>query len=181
VRLTRRGLIASGLALAATTSLKAPALARPLRADLVRHLSFENLHTGERLNATYWENGAYLPDALSAVNKVLRDFRTGDIHPIAPNLLDLLVALKGTVGTAAPFQVISGYRSPKTNALLAHEGGGVAAKSLHMQGMAIDIRLSDVALPHLRDAALGLQGGGVGFYPRSDFVHVDVGRVRRWG
>ena len=172
---TRRQVLASGLAFGATV-LAGRALAAP-----ARELSFENLHTGERLRVAYWEKGAYLPDALSAVNTILRDFRTGDIHPIAPSLLDLLVSLKTALGTRAAYQVISGYRSPKTNAMLVHEGGGVASKSLHMQGMAIDIRLADVALPALRDGAQRLGQGGVGYYPRSDFVHVDVGRVRRWG
>jgi len=146
-----------------------------------RRLRFDNLHTGETLDAVYWEKGTYVPDALEAINVVLRDFRTGDVHPIAPKLLDLLVTLRGTVGTGKPFEVISGYRSPRTNAMLASESAGVAHSSLHMQGMAIDIRLADVALSHLHDAALKLASGGVGYYPQSDFVHVDVGRVRRWG
>jgi uncharacterized protein YcbK (DUF882 family) len=146
-----------------------------------RRLRFDNLHTGETLDAVYWEKGAYVPDALGAINVVLRDFRTGDVHPIAPHLLDLLTALRTAAETGKPFQVISGYRSPKTNALLASESSGVAHSSLHMQGMAIDIRLSDVSLDRLHRAALGLQLGGVGYYPQSDFVHVDVGRVRRWG
>ena len=104
--LTRRGLFVSGAALAATTILKAPALARPVRADLARQLTFENLHTGERLNAVYWENGAYLPDALQAVNKVLRDFRTGDIHPIDVRLLELLALVHRRLGSGEPFAVI---------------------------------------------------------------------------
>jgi uncharacterized protein YcbK (DUF882 family) len=146
-----------------------------------RRVKLSNLHTGEALDAVYWERGAYLPDALSAVNTVLRDFRTGDVHPIAPNLLDLLDGLRVSTGTAGPYHVISGYRSPRTNAMLASESHGVAHSSLHMQGMAIDIRLSDVSLSNLHRAALDLGRGGVGYYPESDFVHVDVGRVRRWG
>jgi uncharacterized protein YcbK (DUF882 family) len=172
---TRRDVLVSGLGLGLT------AFAGPASAAPARELSFENLHTGERLRVAYWEKGAYLPDALGAVNRILRDFRTGDVHPIAPALLDLLVGLKAQLGTRAAYQVISGYRSPKTNAMLMHDGGGVAGKSLHMQGMAIDIRLADIALPALRDGALRLGQGGVGYYPRSDFVHVDVGRIRHWG
>jgi uncharacterized protein YcbK (DUF882 family) len=111
---------------------------------------------------------------------VLRDFRTDESHPIDRRLLDLLHNLSQRVGTRAPFQVISGYRSPATNAMLRAESSGVASRSLHMQGMAIDIALQDVALADLRQAALDLQSGGVGYYPTSGFVHVDVGRVRRW-
>jgi uncharacterized protein YcbK (DUF882 family) len=172
----RAGLAMAGLALAG----RAPAMAA-LPSLGPRALSLDNLHTGEKLNAVYWDGGAYVPDALAAINQVLRDFRTGDVHPIAPPLLDLLVTLRGQLGTRGPFEVISGYRSPATNAMLAHEGGGVASKSFHMKGMAIDIRLPDTALAHLHDAALSLGRGGVGYYPHSDFVHVDVGPVRRWG
>lgn len=147
-----------------------------------RVLALDNLHTGERLNLTYWAGGSYIPDALAEVNKVLRDFRSGEVHPIAPNLLDLLALLRATLETGAAFQVISGYRSPATNAMLrgGDEHSGVASKSLHMQGMAIDVRMRGRPLSDLHNAALSLRGGGVGYYPASDFVHVDVGRVRRW-
>ena len=158
----------------------------PARASIgpagARSLSFHNIHTGEHLAADYWLNGAYQPDALDAINHVLRDFRTGDVHQIEPRLLDLLALLRGNLETAQPFEVISGYRSPATNAMLRseHEHSGVASKSLHMQGMAIDIRMPGRALGMVRDAALAMRAGGVGYYPDSDFVHVDVGRIRRW-
>jgi uncharacterized protein YcbK (DUF882 family) len=145
-----------------------------------RTLSLLNLHTGERLNATYFEAGEYVPSALDAVNRVLRDFRTGDVHPIAPGLLDLVTALQGRLDSRQTVQVISGYRSPRTNAALHANSEGVASHSLHMVGEAMDLRIPGVELADLRDAALGLRRGGVGFYPASDFVHVDVGRVRRW-
>jgi uncharacterized protein YcbK (DUF882 family) len=148
-----------------------------------RRVKFHNLHTDEKLDAVFWENGQYVPDALHAVNRVLRDFRTGDMHQMDPGLLNLLVALNDKTETSSPFYVISGYRSPKTNALLRDEGGagtGVAKKSLHMQGQAIDIRLADVNLAYVHKAALSLGRGGVGYYPTSDFVHVDVGPVRQW-
>lgn len=122
----------------------------------------------------------YLPDALAAVNHFLRDFRTGDEHPIDPSLLDLLHRLTGLTNSQRPFEVISGYRSPATNAMLRLRSEGVAGSSLHMVGQAIDIRLADVPLPTLRAAALSIKGGGVGYYPRSNFVHVDTGRVRLW-
>ena len=177
----RRKLLHAGLALfgaAGAASLGAPALAFPERD--VRRLAFANLHTGEKLSVAYWEQGGYVPDALAAVNKVLRDFRTGEVHPIEPRLLDLLVALSGKVERKEAFEVISGYRSPATNAALHEKSSGVASHSLHMEGKAIDIRLATVGLTPLRDAALALDVGGVGYYPTSDFVHVDVGRVRRW-
>lgn len=147
-----------------------------------RNLSFANLHTGEKLAVTYWANGDYVPGALAQVNAILRDFRTGETHPIAPGLLDVLALLRRRMETGEAFEVISGYRSPATNAKLreAHEHSGVASHSLHMQGMAIDVRLNSRPLAALRDAALSLRRGGVGYYPSSDFVHVDVGRVRRW-
>jgi len=147
-----------------------------------RSLEFDNLHTGERLRVDYWRDGQYLPDALADVNRVMRDFRTGDVHPIAPGLLDLLVALRARLETGAPIGIISGYRSPLTNAMLKseHEHSGVATKSLHMQGMAIDIRIPGRDLAMVHKAALTLRSGGVGYYPTSDFVHVDVGRVRSW-
>jgi uncharacterized protein YcbK (DUF882 family) len=130
----------------------------------------------------YWVDGTYVPEALGAVNHLLRDFRTGEVHPIAPRLLDLLAGLRKTLETQSSFEVISGYRSPVTNANLQaeHEHSGVASKSLHMQGMAIDIRLPGRTLVALRETALAARAGGVGFYPQSDFVHVDVGRVRKW-
>jgi uncharacterized protein YcbK (DUF882 family) len=152
----------------------------PAAALAPRELHFLHTHTGEKLTVEYFTGGDYLPDALSTVNHFLRDFRTGEVHDIDAGLLDLLHRLSGMTGTARPFQVISGFRSPKTNAMLRQKSEGVAAGSLHMQGQAIDIRLADVPLPKLRAAALSAQRGGVGYYPASDFVHVDTGRVRRW-
>jgi uncharacterized protein YcbK (DUF882 family) len=157
---------------------------RPARAEGLgaRSLSFDNLHTGESLNVEYWAKGQYLPDALAEVDHVLRDFRTGQVHPIAPQLLDLLALLRDRLETTHSIHVISGYRSPATNVMLRdeHEHSGVATKSLHMRGMAIDIRIPGRSLAVLHTAALAQRGGGVGYYPQSDFVHVDVGRVRTW-
>ncbi len=147
-----------------------------------RRLSFDNLHTGEKLTVEYWIDGRYQPEALAAVNHLLRDFRTGQVHPIAPQLLDLVTVVRRRLETVAPVSVISGFRSPVTNAMLRseHQHSGVASKSLHMQGMALDIRISGRSLADLHNAALAQRGGGVGFYPQSGFVHVDVGRVRAW-
>ena len=176
--LTRAALAAPALLL----SERLFAAAGPLRAaDLSsRALTFHHTHTGETLTAEYLYAGAYVPDALAAINHHLRDFRTGDEHAIDPALLDLLHRLAAVTSTAKPFEVISGYRSPKTNHMLRETSTGVAASSLHMVGKAIDIRLADVHLPDLRGAAVGLRRGGVGYYPESDFVHVDTGRVRAW-
>ena len=146
----------------------------------VRALRFTHTHTGERLAIEYFSDGTYWPDALATVNHFLRDFRTGDVHVIDPELLDLLHRLAGTTESSKPFQVISGYRSPATNEMLRHRSEGVAAGSLHMSGQAIDIRLADVPLAKLRRAAFEVHRGGVGYYPTSDFVHVDTGRVRLW-
>jgi uncharacterized protein YcbK (DUF882 family) len=145
-----------------------------------RSLAFEHTHTGESLSLIYAVGDRYVPEALRAVDWLLRDYRTGDIHPIDPALLDQLQRLASVTGSRAPFQVICGYRSAATNEMLRGRGGGVARHSLHLEGRAIDIRLGDVALADLRDAALSLKDGGVGFYPESNFVHVDTGRVRRW-
>jgi uncharacterized protein YcbK (DUF882 family) len=146
----------------------------------MRSVAMDNLHTGEKLQAVYWEQGDYIPDVLDAVNEHLRDYRTGDVHPIDPHLLDLLDAVSTLTGCGAPFQVISGYRSPATNAMLRERSEEVAKKSFHMSGMAIDIRLPGVELAHLHAAALSLGLGGVGYYPDSNFVHMDVGPVREW-
>ena len=145
-----------------------------------RVLSFVHSHTGERLSLPTWGDGSYLTGNLSRVESFLRDFRTGERHAIDPALLDQLHLLQMATGSTAPFQVISGYRSPQTNAALRASGGGQASRSLHMQGRAIDVRLADVRSSVLRDAALELGLGGVGFYPTQDFVHVDTGPVRHW-
>ena len=167
--------------MASTVGARAFAQTAAAPLDLsARHVALHNLHTGESLQATYWEGGQYVTQALAEVNRVLRDFRTGDEHMMAPDLIDLLNGLHGRLGSKGPFQVISGYRSPKTNAMLHEHSDGVANKSLHMQGMAIDIRVEGVALDHLHKAALDIGRGGVGYYPTSNFVHVDVGRVRKW-
>ena len=148
-----------------------------------RVLSLFHTHTGERLKIAYCCDGIYQPEALSQLNHLLRDFRVDQEKPIDPKLFDLLHELGGTLETDQPYHIISGYRSALTNAMLRERGGvhaGVASSSLHMVGKAIDIRLPGVKLNHLRSAAASLKLGGVGFYPSSDFVHVDTGRVRYW-
>jgi uncharacterized protein YcbK (DUF882 family) len=128
----------------------------------------------------YWSDGAYVPEALAAINRVLRDHRTGEVITIDRHLLDVLHGLRADLGTAAPFHVISCYRSPKTNAALRAGGHAVAEKSLHLQGRAADVRLPGIALDDLHRAAVARKAGGVGYYSGPSFVHVDVGRVRYW-
>jgi uncharacterized protein YcbK (DUF882 family) len=132
------------------------------------------------LNATYWADGSYQQQGLAEIYNLLRDFRTGVVNPIDTQLLDVLHNLALKLDANKPFHVISGYRSPKTNAMLAKNSSGVARHSLHMDGLAVDIRLPGRDLSSLHRAALSMKAGGVGYYPVSDFVHVDVGRVRQW-
>ena len=167
----------------ALTALSAPVLIWPglLRAATApRSLAFHHTHTGESLELEYSEAGRYIPDALLSINQLLRDFRSGEVHPIDPQLLDVLYVLRGRVDSRAPFEIISAFRSPTTNEMLARTSSGVARSSLHLSGRAIDIRLPGVATANLRDASMRLRAGGVGYYRDSDFIHVDTGRVRYW-
>ena len=145
-----------------------------------RDLSFENLHTGEKAAGTYWRNGEYVVEVLNAFDYLLRDHRTDEVLSIDRHLFDQLHRLKTLVGSNQPFQVISGFRSARTNAMLARRSGGVSRRSYHQFGMAIDIRLPGTDLGVLRDAALSMKAGGVGYYRRSNFVHLDTGRARFW-
>jgi uncharacterized protein YcbK (DUF882 family) len=145
-----------------------------------RQLAFYNLHTGEKLSTTYWAEGEYIAQELHNLDYLLRDHRSGEVMAMDKNLLDLLYVLQQQVDKQGAYHVISGYRSPKTNAKLRQHSKGVAKRSLHMQGKAIDVRLPGVELKHLRQAALQLKSGGVGYYPKSNFVHIDTGRPRFW-
>ncbi len=165
---------------AAQLVVPAVAMARTTVQLRRRSLKFYALHTGESLTTTYWENGRYIPEELDRVNYVLRDFRANEVKPIDPSLLDLLTRIQYRLSTNEPFQVISGYRSPLTNAMLHANSEGVAVHSLHIEGKAIDISVPGRSLEQLRGAALAQRSGGVGYYPKSDFVHVDTGRVRYW-
>jgi uncharacterized protein YcbK (DUF882 family) len=180
-----------GLAAAATAGVLLPSTlvsaasvdAAALADAPERALSFFHTHTAEQLTAHYCAAGAYIAGALGDLNHLLRDFRVNVVKPIDPNLFDLLFLLNARLGTDQPFHVISGYRTPETNAMLQERGGthsGVASHSLHIEGRAIDIRVPGIKLEHLRDTAKALRIGGVGYYPASDFVHVDTGRVRYW-
>jgi uncharacterized protein YcbK (DUF882 family) len=174
---SRRGFLGVVASAAAGLCLPKRVFAQPLTPRVLR---FDHLHTGEKLAIEYWKGGTYEPDSLDAINHLMRDFQTGDVHPIDPPLLDLLHGLAEVTGTSRPFEIISAYRSPATNAALHAHSPGVASSSLHLQGKAIDIRLGDVPLKHLHRAALESRRGGVGYYPESNFIHVDTGRVRTW-
>lgn len=187
---SRRHLLRAGLRGAVAGAgivMAGGAIARPIptvagsTADELARLAFVNTHTSESLRVVYREGPRYLTDALARIDHVLRDHRTDEVHPIDPALLDQLDRLAAMLGVGKdPYHVISGYRSPRSNAMLASRSGGVAKKSLHMEGRAIDIRIPGVPLARVREAALDMKAGGVGYYPGSDFVHLDTGRVRNW-
>jgi uncharacterized protein YcbK (DUF882 family) len=180
VGFSRRGFIRVGAAALAGAMIPGHVLASGFW-NRDRALAFYNLHTGESLKTVYWADDQYVPEGLQAINYLMRDFRLNLEVPIDRNLLDLLFALHYELDTTAPFDLISGYRSPKTNAMLHAHSEAVATNSLHMYGMAADIRVPGRNLANVHRAAVKLRSGGVGYYPRADFVHIDVGRVRYWG
>ncbi len=162
-----------------------PLLALAARASMPaeRHIALVHTHTRESVNLAYAAGERYIPAAMATLDRFLRDHYSGDVGRIDAQLFDLLYRVRRELGASdeVPFEIISGYRAPTTNARLRESrGGGVARHSLHMEGRALDIRLATVPLPDLRDAALALCAGGVGFYAREQFVHVDTGRVRAW-
>lgn len=173
--------LAGAVTLGAGSSFAVAAPLPPPRRKMERSLSFLSLHTGERLDRVYWANGSYVPGVLREIDYLLRDHRTGDVARIDRSLLDVLYRLRTRLNVREPFQIISAYRSTNTNEMLrTRGGGGVAKRSLHMEGRAIDISLKGRSLSELRKAALSLRAGGVGYYPKSKFVHVDTGDVRFW-
>ena len=179
--LSRRGFLLWGAGAVIGASLPRPVLAAARRKPpRDRSLSFYNLHTEETLETVYWDQGRYQQDALRDIDWILRDHRTGQVKPIDRELLDLLFSLRERLGCTGPFQVISGYRSPETNRMLRSRSRGVAHASLHLEGKAVDVRLEGCSLWRLRRAALNQAGGGVGYYPGPQFVHLDTGRVRFW-
>jgi len=178
----RRAFLKSSLLLA-SSSLSLPVLANNASGALSGEccLRFYNTHTGEKLKSTFWAEGAFVPEALQDINKVLRDHRSNKIADMDPQLLLLLGQLNAKLDNSKELHIISGYRAPESNAFLrSHGSGGVAKRSLHMDGKAIDIRLPGTDLRTLQKAAKSLQGGGVGYYADSQFVHMDTGRVRYW-
>lgn len=178
MKITKRtliGLAAIGMALLAT-------VIRPgdVHASDARQLSFFHTHTQLSLDVVYYEDGEYVAASLQKINRFLKDFRTGDVTEMNPALLDILYDVRAELGSDETFEVISAYRSEKTNEMLRAQTTGVAKQSQHLLGNAIDVRLRGVRTDKLRDVALGMQRGGVGYYEDSDFVHMDTGRVRSW-
>ena len=170
----------ASVGLVASPSILRAAAATDFHQAEARSLSLYNLHTSEKLSTVYWEKGQYIPEALARINHVLRDHRSGEEHEMAAGLLDTLCQLSLRLDTSKPFEIISGYRSPKTNAMLRSQGHGVAERSLHMEGIAADIRVAGRNLDLIRKTAIAMKAGGVGYYPKEQFVHIDIGRVRTW-
>ena len=176
---TRRDFL--GYSAAAFASLMTPARANTLRHDHGdKILNLYNIHTGESLRASYWADGQLQPDELFAINKIMRDHRSKEVTSMDLKLLDFMHAMQQSIGKSGHYEIISAYRSASSNAYLRNSSNGVAKRSLHMRGKAIDVRMTGVDLKHLRQAALRLHAGGVGYYPDSNFIHVDTGRPRFW-
>ncbi len=175
----RRSFLKTSVVLA--SALSVPSLARAaVAAPGERTLRLYNTHTGESIKSVFWAEGQFVPEALIDINKLLRDHRSNTIATMDPKLLLLLDQVSAKFGGTEVLHIISGYRSPETNAKLAKASGGVAKHSMHLEGKAIDIRMPGRDLAQLHKAALGLSAGGVGYYPSSQFVHMDTGRVRNW-
>jgi len=174
-----RHMLAAGAALSGAAALWPQSLIGAPDAS-ARRIALTNLHTGERLDIEYFRDGAYSPESLAALEVLLRDFRNGEKHPIDPKLMDYLVDVAALVGVPPAYSVISGYRSPETNERLHERSSGVSQHSLHMQGRAIDVRVSGVDCRDLAARAESLKQGGVGYYRASNFVHLDTGAFRTW-
>jgi uncharacterized protein YcbK (DUF882 family) len=179
--LSRRSFLKSGLTLSMaaliSTGVK-PALAMP--SGGAYSVSFRNSHTGESFSGVYRVGDKYLPDAFERINYVMRDFRANEVFPMDPRAIDIIAAVHRYTGSTNPYSIISGYRSPHTNAMLRSNSRGVAKRSLHMSGQAIDVRLEGVNTKHIREIATNLRAGGVGYYSRQQFVHMDSGTFRTW-
>jgi uncharacterized protein YcbK (DUF882 family) len=173
-----QGLAGGAVLLAAPSLSHATTLAKGKQ----RALSFIHTHTGEEMSLVYKVGDNFIKRSMVSIAHLMRDFRSGDVHPIDPQLLDVLWQMQRNLKNTRPFEIISAYRSPATNEMLRHRSAntGVAKQSMHLTGQAIDIRLPGSALSDVRDAAKELKRGGVGYYAQSDFVHVDTGKVRYW-
>jgi uncharacterized protein YcbK (DUF882 family) len=180
-KLSRRRFL-KGVACGALLTMGTPKIVQAAFSGFTAHktLAFEHNHTGETLKLTYFEQGRYIYGALDEISYFLRDHHNDAVHSVDPALLDQLYDVKLLLGVNKPFNIVSGYRSPQTNANLRRHSRGVARHSLHMQGRAVDIQMEGVSTKTIRDAALSLSRGGVGYYPNSDFVHLDTGEIRTW-
>lgn len=182
VSLSRRDMLKGGLTLSTAALISAtsitPAIAMPSGGNY--SVSFRNEHTGESFSGVYRVGNKYLPQAFERINYVLRDFRANEVFPIDPRAIDIVSIVHQNLKTGSPYSLLSGYRSPKTNSMLRSHGEGVAKRSLHMAGQAIDVRLPDTNPKYIRDIAVKIAAGGVGYYPKSGFVHMDSGTFRTW-
>ncbi len=176
----RRSFLKFGLGSAAALGFWMPSLSLAAAPAKGREINLVNQHTGEKFKGEYWYDGKYLSDAFADIKVLMRDHRINEKFPIDPRLMDVLYVVDHRLGGNIPFNVISGYRSPQTNAMLSKTTEGVARNSLHMSGQAVDLRVPGTNLRALRDTAMAVRSGGVGFYPSSNFVHIDTGRVRSW-
>lgn len=179
--LTRRRFLSAASGASVLCAFPMIAKATTFSGSSIRDLSLDHTHTRESIELTYAVGSRYVPEALSDLNHFLRDHYSGLVGRMDPGLYDIMHALSVSLKVRSPYQIISGYRAPQTNERLrTTRGGGVARRSLHMVGKAVDLRIPGVPLKEVRDAALELKRGGVGYYPGSDFVHVDTGKVRSW-
>lgn len=180
--LQRRNLLKCGLAgiVAATVPVISTRSAMASNSYATWRISFRHARTGESFSGVYRVGDKYLPEAFERLSYVMRDFRTNEVFPMDPRVIDILSVIQRKMGTSESYETLSGYRSPKTNSMLKHETRGVASNSFHMYGQAVDIRMQNYSTDNLRRAALSLKAGGVGYYPRSNFIHVDTGKVRTW-
>jgi uncharacterized protein YcbK (DUF882 family) len=180
--ITRRGLLG---AFAATAIVAAPlfkgTVAYAKGAGDIRRIRMYSGRTGESMDTIYWIEGEYIPEVLKEINHFMRDWRTDDVVRMDPRNVDIMAAAHRLMDVSEPFMLLSGYRSPKTNAMLRSRSRGVAKNSLHMQGMAADLRLKSRSVNQMAKAAAACAAGGVGRYSRSNFVHMDCGAVRTWG
>lgn len=174
------GALAGGAFMSAAPGAMAASFSRSILDTGKRHISLRHIHTGETFSGVYRIGDQYIYEAFEKINTLMRDFRTGDTYPVDPNLVDFLWRVNKKTGSKHPFQVLSGYRSPQTNLKLTRTTPGVAVNSYHMSGQAVDIRLPYYDTRGLRNAAVSLRSGGVGYYPNSDFVHIDTGDFRTW-
>lgn len=174
------GMLAGGAALTSTSPAMAGSFSRSMLNSGKRHISLRQIHTGETFSGVYRIGDQYIYQAFEQINTLMRDFRTGDVYPIDPRLIDFLWQISEKADSNYPFQVLSAYRSPKTNLRLARNSEGVATNSYHMSGQAVDIRLPYYNTENLRNVAVSLRAGGVSYYPKSDFIHIDTGEFRTW-
>ena len=177
----RRRMLGIGVA-GALASILPLAFAKPAEAaaNETWRVVFRHAHTGESFNGVYRVGNKYLPESFERLNYVLRDFRTGEVFPMDPRVIDLMSIVQRKTKQKQPLEVYSGYRSPKTNGRLRHESSGVAKNSFHMYGQAVDFHIKNFETRKLQRIALDMKSGGVGYYPKSDFVHMDTGSIRSW-